>query len=71
MNLDEFKKHIQEGSEAMLASLNPFGAIYREIEHLKMFLNIMLLVEYSVLTVSVVISVFLYGSYSYVGSFDY
>ena len=26
MNLDEFKKPIQEGSEAMLASLNPFGA---------------------------------------------
>ena len=71
MNLDEFKKHIQEGSEAMLASLNPFGAVYREIEHLKTFLNTMLLVEYSVLTVSVVISVFLYGSYSYVGSFDY
>ena len=68
MNLDEFKKHIQEGSEAMLASLNPFGAVYREIEHLKMFLNIMLLVEYSVLTVSVVISVFLYGATATLGA---
>ena len=71
MDLNEFKNHIQEGSEAMLASLNPFGAVYKEIEHLKTFLNTMLLVDYSVLTVSVVISVFLYGSYSYVGSFDY
>ena len=26
MNLEDFKKHIQKGSEAMLASLNPFGA---------------------------------------------
>ena len=39
MDLNEFKKHIQEGSEAMLASLNPFGAVYKEIEHLKTFLN--------------------------------
>ena len=61
MDLNEFKKHIQEGSEAMLASLNPFGAVYKEIEHLKTFLNTMLLVEYSVLTASAVISVFLYG----------
>ena len=68
MNLDEFKKHIQEGSEAMLASLNPFGAVYREIEHLKTFLNTMLLVEYSVLTVSVVISVFLYGATATLGA---
>ena len=45
----------------MLASLNPFGVVYREIEHLKTFLNTILLVEYSILTVSVVISVFLYG----------
>ena len=61
MDLNEFKKHIQEGSEAMLASLNPFGAVYKEIKHLKTFLNTMLLVEYSVLTASVVISVFLCG----------
>ena len=61
MDLNEFKKHIQEGSAEMLASLNPFGAVYKEIEHLKTFLNTMLLVEYSVLTASVVISVFLYG----------
>ena len=61
MGLNEFKKHIQEGSAEMLASLNPFGAVYKEIEHLKTFLNTMLLVEYSVLTASVVISVFLYG----------
>ena len=33
MNLDDLKKHIQEGSKAM--SMNPFGAVYREIEHLK------------------------------------
>ena len=52
MDLNEFKKHIQEGSEAMLASLNPFGAVYKEIKHLKTFLNTMLLVEYSVLTAS-------------------
>ena len=62
MNLEEFQKHIQEGSEAMLASLNPFGAIYKEIEHMKAFLSTMLLIEYSVLTVSVVVSVFLYGA---------
>ena len=62
MDLNEFKKHIQEGSEAMLASLNPFGAVYKEIKHLKTFLNTMLLVEYSVSTVSVVISVLLYGA---------
>ena len=62
MHLEDFKKHIQEGSEAMLASLNPFGAVYRENEHLKTFLSTMLLIEYSVLTVSVVISVFLYGA---------
>ena len=68
MNLDEFKKHIQAGSEAMLASLNPFGAVYREIEHLKTFLNTMLLVEYSVLTVSVIISVFLYRATATLGA---
>ena len=68
MNLDEFNKHIQEGSEAMLVSLNPFEAVYKEIEHLKTFLNTMLLVEYSVLTVSVVISVFLYGATATLGA---
>ena len=68
MDLNEFKKHIQEGSEAMLASLNPFGAVYKEIEHLKTFLNTMLLVEYSVLTASVVISVFLYGVTAMLGA---
>ena len=68
MDLNEFKKHIQEGSEAMLASLNPFGAVYKEIEHLKTFLNTMLLVEYCVLTVSVVISVFLYGATATLGA---
>ena len=60
MNLDDLKKYIQEGSEAMLASMNPFGAIYREIEHLKTFLSTMVLIEYSVLTISVMISVVLY-----------
>ena len=68
MNLEEFKKHIQEGSEAMLASLNPFGAINKEIEHLKTFLNTMLLVEYSVLAISVVVSVFLYGATATLGA---
>ena len=29
----------------MLASLNPFGAVYREIEHLKTFLRTVLLIE--------------------------
>ena len=53
----------------MLASLNPFGAVYREIEHLKTFLSTVLLIEYSVLTVSVLISVVL--SHSYVRSSDY
>ena len=69
MNIKDLKKHIQEGSEAMLASLNPFGAVYREIEHLKTFLSTVLLIEYSVLTVSVLISVVL--SHSYVRSSDY
>ena len=68
MNLEEFQKHIQEGSEAMLASLNPFGGIYREIEYLKTVLNTLLLVEYSVLTVSVIISVFLYGATATLGA---
>ena len=27
MNLEEFKKHIQEVSKAMLASMNPFGFV--------------------------------------------
>ena len=36
-NLEDFKKHIPEGSEAMLASLNPFSAVYCEIEHWKTF----------------------------------
>ena len=45
----------------MLAAINLFGGIYREIEHLKTFLNTMLLLQYSFLTVSVVISVLLYG----------
>ena len=39
MNLNDLKKHIQEGSKAMLASMNLFGAVYREIEHLKTFLS--------------------------------
>ena len=30
MNLEDLKKHIQEGSEVMLASLNPLRAVYRE-----------------------------------------
>ena len=68
MDLNEFKKHIQEGSEAMLASLSPFGAVFKEIEHLETFLNTMLLVEYSVLTASVVISVFLYGATATLGA---
>ena len=52
----------------MLAALNPFGAVYKEIKHLKTFLNTMLLVEYSVLTASVVISVFLYGATATLGA---
>jgi len=68
MNLEEFKKHIQEGSEAMLASINPFGFVSREIEHLKTFLNTILLIEYSVLTVSVMISVVLYGATATLGA---
>ena len=68
MGLEEFKKHIQEGSEAMLASLNPFGMIFKEIEHLKAFLNTMLLLEYSVLTVSVAVSVVLYGATATLGA---
>ena len=55
MNTDEFKKHIHEGIEEMLAAIDPFGGIYREIEYSKTFLNTMLLLEYSVLTASVVI----------------
>ena len=51
-----------------LASLNPFGVIYKEIEHMKAFLNTMLLIEYSVLTVSVVVSVFLYGATATLGA---
>ena len=53
--MDEFKKHIDGGSEEMLVAINPIGGIYREMEHLKTFLNTMLLLEYSVLPVSVVI----------------
>ena len=68
MNLEEFKKHIQEGSEAMLASMNPFGFISREIEHIKTCLNTLLLIEYSVLTVSVMISAVLYGATATLGA---
>ena len=59
LNLEDLKKHIQEGSKAVLASINPFGALYQEIEHMKTFLSTMSLNEYSVLTISVVISVVL------------
>ena len=68
MNLEDLKKHIQDGSEAMLASLNPFGAVYWEIEHLKTFLSTMLLINYSVLTVSVMISVVLYRATTTLGA---
>ena len=68
MNLEEFRQHIQEGSQAMLESLNPFGFIAKEIEHLKAFLSTMLLLEYSVLTVSVVVSVVLYGATATLGA---
>ena len=68
MDLEEFRKHIREGSQAMLESLNPFGFIVKEIEHLKAFLNTMLLIEYSVLTVSVVVSVVLYGATATLGA---
>jgi len=68
MNLDDLKKHIQEGNEAMLASMNPFRVVYREIEHLKTFLSTMLLIEYSVLTISVMISVILYGATATLGA---
>ena len=68
MNIDDLKKHIQEGSKAILASMNPFGAVYREIEHLKTFLNTMLLIQYSVLTISVIISEVLYGATATLGA---
>ena len=68
LNLEDLMKHIQEGSEAVLASINPFGALYREIEHMKTFLSTMLLIEYSVLTISVVISVVLYGATATLGA---
>ena len=68
MNLEDLKKHIQEGSEAMLASMNPFGAVYLEIKHLKTFLSTVLLIEYSVLTVTVLISVVLYGATATLGA---
>ena len=68
MNLEDLKKHIQEGSEAMLTSMNSFGAVYKEIEHLKTFLSTVLLIEYSVLTVSVMISVVLYGATAMLGA---
>ena len=68
MNLEDLKKHIQEGSEAMLASMNSFRAVYKEIEHLKTFLSTVLLIEYSVLTVSVMISVVLYGATAMLGA---
>ena len=68
MNLEDLKKHIQEGSEVMLASLNPLRAVYREIEHLKTFLSTVLLIEYSVLTVSVMINVVLYGATATLGA---
>ena len=68
MNLEDIKKHIEEGSKAMLASLNPFGSVYWEIEHLKTFLSTMLLIEYSVLTVSVVKSVVLYEATATLGA---
>ncbi len=42
LNLEDLKKHIQERSEGVLASINPFGALYQEIEHLKTFLSTML-----------------------------
>ena len=52
----------------MLASLNPFGPVYREIEHLKTFLSTALLIKYSVLTVSVMISAVLYGATARLGA---
>ena len=66
MNLEDLKKHIQEGSEVMLASLNPLRAVYRE--QLKTFLSTVLLIEYSVLTVSVMINVVLYGATATLGA---
>ena len=69
MNLEDLKKHIHEGSEAMFASLNPFGAVYREIEHLKTFLNTVLLIEcFDSFIDDKCGSV---RSYSYIRSFDY
>ena len=68
LNLEDLKKHIHEGSEAVLASINPFGALYQEIEHMKTFLSTMLLIEYSVLTISVVISVVLYRATAMLGA---
>ena len=61
LNLEDLKKHIQEGSEAVLASINPFGPLVREIEYMKTFLSTTLFIEYSVLAISVVISAVLYG----------
>ena len=68
LNLEDLKKHIQKGSEAVLASINPFGAQYREKEHMKTLLSTMLLIEYSVLTISMVISVVLYGATATLGA---
>ena len=47
--------------------MNPFGAVYLEIKHLKTFLSTVLLIEYSVLTVTVLISVVLYGATATLG----
>ena len=60
LNLEDLKKHIQEGSEAVLASINPFGPLVRDIEYMKTFLSTMLLIKYSMLVISVVISVVWY-----------
>ena len=57
MSMENFQKHIREGSEALLSSINPFGGFLREIEYLKTFLNTLLMLEYSMLAISVGISI--------------
>ena len=60
LDLEVLRQHIKDGSEQVLASINPFGVIIREIEYMKTFLNTILLLEYSILTISLVTSILLY-----------
>ena len=60
LDLEVLRHHIKDGSAQVLASINLFGVIICEIEYMKTFFNTMLLLEYSMLTISVVTSVVLY-----------